>query len=348
MKHYFTLLLILFLLSPVIHAQDTFSIVAIDTLTGEIGSAGASCIDDNQITGGAIIISDILPGRGAIHTQAYWLSTNQQHAHDRMVEGLSPQEIIDWLEANDAQNNPTKRQYGIVDMDADSHPRSAAFTGINCDDYKNHIVGPNYSIQGNILLGQEVLDNMEQNFLNAEGSLAEKLMATLQGAKMPGADTRCTSEGVSSLSAFIRVAWPSDTNGVFYLDLNVPSTPYGVEPIDSLQVLFNEWQGIHVGVKELDQDARLKIYPNPAVDWIVVESRQSPVGSLQSAVNPSPLKTSKIMIYNSMGQLVDRIIVENSFSFRINIDLNHYPAGMYSLVLCHHNHYLVKKFSVIR
>jgi len=46
-------------------AQDTFSIIAIDTVTGEIGSAGASCIDENQIPGGAIIISDILPGRGA-------------------------------------------------------------------------------------------------------------------------------------------------------------------------------------------------------------------------------------------------------------------------------------------
>ncbi len=346
MKHYFTLILIVFLLSQGILAQDTFSIVAIDTLTGEIGSAGASCIDDNQITGGAIIISDILPGMGAIHTQAYWLSTNQQHAHDRMVEGLSPQEIIDWLEANDAQNNPTKRQYGIVDMDSEGHPRSAAFTGVNCDDYKNHIVGPNYSIQGNILLGQEVLDNMEQNFLDTEGPLAEKLMAALQGAKMPGADTRCTAEGVSSLSAFIRVAWPSDTNGVFYLDLNVPSTPYGVEPIDSLQVLFNEWQGIHVGEQELDQVASLKIYPNPAVDWIVVESRQSAVVSLQP--EKMTLGESQIMTYNSLGVLMGTYKVEENGSMRLEINLSSYPAGIYSLVMNHNGHKLVKKFTVIR
>ena len=51
-------------------AQDTFSIVAVDETTGEIGSAGASCLDDTQFpgSGGAFIISDILPGRGAIHT----------------------------------------------------------------------------------------------------------------------------------------------------------------------------------------------------------------------------------------------------------------------------------------
>ncbi len=51
---------------------------------------------------------------------------------------------------------------------------------------------------------------MEYRFLNTEGSLAEKLMSALQGAKVPGADTRCLNEGTSSLSAFVRVAKPND------------------------------------------------------------------------------------------------------------------------------------------
>ena len=49
-------------------AQDTFSIVAVDSITGEVGSAGASCLDDSDIAGGVFIISDVLPGKGAIHT----------------------------------------------------------------------------------------------------------------------------------------------------------------------------------------------------------------------------------------------------------------------------------------
>src|SRR3990170_9719 len=81
-------------------AQDTFSIVAVDTVTGEIGSAGASCVGGGV---GAFILSDVIEGIGAIHTQAYWNATNQQNAHNRMLEGLSPQEIIDWLITNDAQ-----------------------------------------------------------------------------------------------------------------------------------------------------------------------------------------------------------------------------------------------------
>ncbi|MDA8556722.1 DUF1028 domain-containing protein [bacterium] len=48
------------------------------------------------------------------------------------------------------------RQYGVVDYHNGSS-RSAAFTGTSCFDYKNHILGPNYAIQGNILLGQQGL-----------------------------------------------------------------------------------------------------------------------------------------------------------------------------------------------
>ena len=89
-------------------------------------------------------------------------------------------------------------------------------------DYKNHIVGPNYAIQGNILSGQAILDSMEARFLATPGPLADKLMAALQGANVPGADTRCLANGTSSLSAFLRVAKPNDLPGAFYLDLNGP------------------------------------------------------------------------------------------------------------------------------
>ncbi|MGB5530999.1 MAG: DUF1028 domain-containing protein, partial [Ignavibacteriaceae bacterium] len=85
-----------------IYSQDTFSIVAVDTITGEIGSAGASCV--GPIGGiGAFILSDVIEGIGAIHTQASYLTQNQQNAHNKMLEGLSPQQIIDWLVTNDVQ-----------------------------------------------------------------------------------------------------------------------------------------------------------------------------------------------------------------------------------------------------
>ena len=223
-----------------IKSQDTFSICAIDTLTGEVGSAGASCVYiANQ---GVRILSDVHPGVGVIHTQAYYIQANQVYARNLMNEGLSPQQIIDSLVANDAQNNPSRRQYGIVDFRGLS-PRSAAYTGPNCDDYKNHITGRNYTIQGNILLGQQILDSMEARFLRAEGELACRLMEALQGAKVVGADTRCMADGISSIGAFLRVAQPDDPVNNLYLDYNIPIADDGVDPIDSLQVLIDNWGG---------------------------------------------------------------------------------------------------------
>jgi uncharacterized Ntn-hydrolase superfamily protein len=254
-------------------AQDTFSIVAVDTVTGEIGSAGASCLDNVSFpgSGGAIIISDILPGRGAIHTQSYWVATNQTNARARMQEGLSPEQIINWLKSNDA-NGPfgaLSRQYGIVDFSPTGQARSAAYTGSGCLDWKGQRTGVNYAIQGNILLGPAILDSMQARFLAAEGPLADRLMAALQGANVPGADSRCLSNGTSSLSAFLRVAKPDDDENDLYLDLNVPSLPPSREPIDSLQTLYDQWKTTSAPAPQ-DLQA-FELFPNPASGHFFVQ-----------------------------------------------------------------------------
>jgi uncharacterized Ntn-hydrolase superfamily protein len=216
---------------------DTFSIVAVDPITGQVGSAGASCVTGFS----ASILSSVLPGRGGIHTQAFYNATNQANAEALMEAGNSPQEIIAWLIANDAQNNPTIRQYGIADLDSAFMPRTAAYTGVNTMTYTNHITGTNYSIQGNILLGPEILANMETNFLTTPGTLADKLMSALQGASIPGADTRCLDENTSSRSAFLRLGCPYDNENDLHLDLDFFNVPIGVEPIDELQTAYDDW-----------------------------------------------------------------------------------------------------------
>ncbi len=231
-------LMVIIFFSAEIFSQDTFSIVAVDTVTGEIGSAGASCV--GPIGGiGAFILSDVIEGVGGIHTQASYLSQNQQNARARMLEGLSPQQIIDWLVANDAQNNPSIRQYGIVDLTRNGE--SAAYTGSNCTNYKNHVTGPGYAIQGNILLGQVIIDTMHSTFLNTPGPLADRLMATLQAAKILGADTRCAARGTSSQSGFVKVVRIGD-GGTPYLQIVVPDTPVGTDPINVLQGMFDNWK----------------------------------------------------------------------------------------------------------
>ena len=273
----------------------TFSIVAVDTTTGEVGSAGGSCI------AGSIIISDIHSGTGAIHTQSYYLPANQSYASSLMDEGYSPYEIIELLENNDVQNNPEIRQYGIVDLFSGndygllyeyeceeiegavwqgipdsgelaecSDPviaRSASFTGNNCSSWKGHINGINYAIQGNILLSENILLGLERGFNLTNGSLDQKLMAAMQEAKFPGADTRCLDEEISTLSAFIRVAKPTDENE-YYMDLNVNSViPYftengiWIEPIDTLQTLYYNWyeNNFNYEIGDVNQDLMINI-----------------------------------------------------------------------------------------
>ncbi|MGK0385668.1 MAG: putative Ntn-hydrolase superfamily protein [Patiriisocius sp.] len=234
-------------LTSLIQAQHTFSIVAVDPVTGEIGSAGATCLDIDDLNGeeGALVISDIILGIGSINTQAFWSPINQVAARERMEMGDSPQEILDWLETNDpAPGNASSRQYGVVDLlgGPGGAPRSAGFTGNTNSPVANHITGPNYSIQGNILISQEVLDDMETGFLNTPGTLADKLMGAMQGAKRIGADSRCTNNQTSSKSAFLRVANVADlyTNyGHLKTDLNVSKTAFAEDPIDVLQTTYD-------------------------------------------------------------------------------------------------------------
>lgn len=238
MKLFLRCIVFSFFLDHFSFAQDTFSIVAVDTATREIGSAGASCV--GAINGvGAFILSDVMEGIGAIHTQASWLSANQVNARQRMLLNESPQQIINWLVANDAQGNPTTRQYGIVDLRRNGE--SAAYTGVNCLDYKNHATGAGYAVQGNILLGQAIIDTMRNTFLRTPGPLADRLMRSLEAAKIIGADTRCASRNTSSQSGFIKVVRIGD-GARPYLQLIVPTTASGVEPIDSLRRMFNRWK----------------------------------------------------------------------------------------------------------
>jgi uncharacterized Ntn-hydrolase superfamily protein len=291
-KNIFSILFLtmyLFLNSSSIFPQDTFSIVAVDTVTGEIGSAGASCV--GPIGGvGAFILSDVIEQVGAIHTQASYISANQNYAHSLMLLGLSPQQIIDSLVANDVQNNPTIRQYGIVDLTRNGE--SAAFTGIDCLDYKGHVTGNGYAIQGNILLGEIIIDTMKTIFLNTQGPLADRLMKTLEAAKIIGADTRCAPRGTSSQSSFIKVVRFGD-GGNPYLQEIVPDSPVGVDPIDLLRDQFDQWK------------ASLFNTVDPFLSDVTIDSDSLPAnGTSQAVINIIPKNNSDTLLASGLEILL--------------------------------------------
>jgi len=313
-----------------VQAQDTFSIVAVDIATGEVGSAGASCVDLYQTSFSEDdFLGKLIPGVGAINTQAYYNQTNQNNATTRMNAGDTPSEIIDWLVNNDVTSQPQIRQYGIAAF-VDGATESAAHTGTATDDYKNHITGPNYSIQGNILLGQQVLDAMETNFLAAEGDLACKLMAALQGANMVGADSRCTPNGTSSLFAFVKVAQSSDVFGdpSFLVSVRTHSGA-GIEPIDSLQ---DEFDAIHscsnIGIIENNLfDNKFRLYPNPSTDSLTIEN----------------LSNTKTSIQLDIKSLDGKSIHKNTFTKINTISISSWSSGVYIVFITHEGTRYAKK-----
>ena len=314
-----SLVLLVFLLGyfQKLDAQDTFSIVAVDQETGEVGSAGATCLDDDDIAGGAVIISKLYPGVGAVNTQSFWSPDNQKNAGTLVQQGLAAQDVIDWLVSNDVDNNPNNRQYGVAILGEDTNTTAAGYTGPQCFDAKMHVADTYYSIQGNILLSEEIVTSMQTAFLNEEGSLADRLMAALQGANVPGADSRCLAEGVSSQSAFVRVARPEDVEGDYYLDIIVSKTSFGQEPIDSVQVLFDEWSLINETVEQHSTFDVFKLYPNPAKDYFTVEYKEF-----------NPTFDYILEIRDASGQLVQTESIESTSS-QIRLERNRLSAGQY-------------------
>lgn len=306
------LIVALFLWASSSFAQVAFSIVAVDPETGEVGSAGASCLDMDTEGFTAAIIADVLPGVGVINSQGYWNGANQLNARAKMQEGFSPQEIMDWLADNDDENNAKVRQYGAADFDDNGAARTASFTGFECFDFKDQKVGVDYAIQGNYMLGPQILDGMEANFFNTNGSLAEKLMAAMQGAKTVGADVRCFPDGVSSRSAYLKVARPNDDINNLYLDLLIPATPQGVDPIDALQELFDGT--VTTSTNDISQTTQPSVFPNPSK------------GQLQIRWQEAATSSFAFTIANSFGQTV----VENNFQADYHtVDLADLPAGIY-------------------
>lgn len=297
-------------------AQHTFSIVAVDPATNEIGSAGATCL---SFEGGALEISDIVLGVGSINTQAWWDPNNMANATTRMEAGDSPEEIITWLQNNDVSGASWVpfRQYGIVDLNG-GNPRSAAFTGTSTDDQKGHRIGPNYAIAGNILISQDVLDDMETAFITTTGPLCEKLMAVMQAAKRPGADSRCLADNISSGSAFIRVAKPTDTDasyGNLWLDINVwlDSGTFTGDPIDELQIQFDDFKA-NLSTAEFNYNT-ISVHPNPSKGNIVISSLLG--GNLD-----------QLIVYDILGKkLIDQAI--NTSKNEIQISLEDFNNGVY-------------------
>ena len=125
-------------------------------------------------------------GTGAIATQSYANLAYRLGGLALLHAGSDAQQTLDALVSGDDKRE--QRQVGLVD----SQGRSATFTGNECNDWAGGVAGDGYAIQGNILVGPEVVDSMKQAWLDSTGEpqLAKRLYAALSAGDSAGGDRR--------------------------------------------------------------------------------------------------------------------------------------------------------------
>ena len=175
----------------------TFSICAIDPATGESGVAVTTRV---PFVGRAV--PWVRAGVGAVATQAWTVVEYGRQGLDLLEQGLEPQAAIDKLLEGDLGRE--QRQIGVIDMKG----RSAAFTGAEANAWAGSRQGEGYTVQGNILVGPEVVDAVATAFEASAGDgmpLAERLIEALEAGRKTGGDKRW---GLFQ-SAALRIADPN-------------------------------------------------------------------------------------------------------------------------------------------
>jgi len=157
----------------------TFSIVAFDPISGDLGVAVESTFPNVGVN--ALFAR---AGVGAVATQSYFNTSYGPRGLALLENGAAPQQVVDILITDDPERD--YRQVGIVD----TRGRAANFTGAKCFDWAGGITGENYSVQGNTLVSQAVASSMAQVFSTTSTPLAERLLAALSAGQAAGGDRR--------------------------------------------------------------------------------------------------------------------------------------------------------------
>ena len=157
----------------------TYSIVAMDPLTGEMGVA----VQSHWFSVGSLV-TWAEAGVGAVATQSMVDPSYGPLGLQMMAAGRSAEDALRGLLEADAHSDI--RQVGMVDADGNV----ASHTGARCIREAGHVVGDGYAVQANLMGPSTVPEAMARAFEAARGPLAERLMAALEAAQREGGDIR--------------------------------------------------------------------------------------------------------------------------------------------------------------
>lgn len=254
-------------------AFATWSVIAVDQKTREVVIASATCVPQSAFAGfpakGLMDVQAIVvPGKGVAAAQAGVDRTrkNQQLIFDEISKGTDPARILEMLKQDPSVE---VRQFAIVDLQG----RMAGFSGQKNQpaslSRQQQVPGTGiyFSIQGNILANDEVVTAAMTSFIDAKGTLADRVMAAMETADARGGDKRCTCESKplpaataacdskTSHVAYILRADPADKNGAAFNDgqysMYVAVTNDDIlpsenaNPVKTLRMRYDAWKKAH-------------------------------------------------------------------------------------------------------
>ncbi len=256
-------------------AWATWSVIAVDTSTGRVVIASATCVDrDDQFL--MRVQAVVVPGKGVAACQAAVDGThrNQMLVFQELQKGTDPTRILGLLSPDPAFQS---RQFGILDLQGRAAGHSGAGNGAVAQDLQGRVPGTDvyYAIQGNILRPGGVVPNAVQAFVATTGALTDRVMAAMEAADASGGDSRCTCppsptdgsaplvpcEGRTAHVAYILMAEVTDPSGTshndgryaMYLTVSQPGPQKGaaqvqvnagenLNPVKTLRRRYDAWR----------------------------------------------------------------------------------------------------------
>jgi uncharacterized Ntn-hydrolase superfamily protein len=263
-------------------ASATWSVIALDAKTGQVIIASATCVRQagfpQRTPNGSRDLMDvqavIVPGLGVAACQAGVDNTrrNQMLVYHEIKKGTPPAQIIELLKKDP---DVERRQFGIVMMPQGDTitPRNnrAGFNGSGNSQsslYWGGQVGDiHYQVQGNTLLGDQVVTMAALAFTRASGTMADRVMAAMEAADQYGGDHRCNCgndplthvpcDGKTAHVAYIAIADKGDATGVThndgkyfaYLSVTDDDTRAGESgnPVKTLRRRYDAWKKAGAG-----------------------------------------------------------------------------------------------------
>jgi uncharacterized Ntn-hydrolase superfamily protein len=292
---------------------NTWTIVALDPETGDVGIAGASCVNVKIDA-----IAALAPGQGVVTTQAAYYVENRDVALRSLTEGETAEEIVDSVLEMDEDDED--RQYGIVTLN-DGVVHTASYTGEDVQAWAGSITDTQMavSVQGNILEGEAVVADAYAAFIDptlGDVHLADRLMRAVEAGSLAGGDTRCNQQDIqqTAASTFIMVARGGDAPysvpsfgltaltdpDAPWLALSVNNPMLSLNPIPELRTQYDAWRSENLPPCD---DCRLESYSTDLPRGAEADQGRRALGFLNTFLSPIAIRLGGVLAVG-IGMLV--------------------------------------------